>query len=85
MPAVLAADASQRLMVLEDLGATSDYSTLYSSHVDASEVDAVFQHAIDWVARLHKCDVVGESSLGCRPLLELNHQYFFRCHCRIHP
>lgn len=77
MPAVLAADASQRLMVLEDLGATSDYSTLYSSHVDASEVDAVFQHAIDWVARLHKCDVVGESSLGCRPLLELNHQYIF--------
>ena len=77
MPSVVASDASQRLMVMEDLGASSDYAMLYSSQVDASEVDSVFEHAIDWVARLHECEVVGENSVGCEPLLSLNHQYIF--------
>ena len=77
MPSVIASEASQRLLVLEDLGASSDYATLYSSKVPANEVDSVFEQAIDWVARLHQCDVVGEEGIGCKPLLSLNHEYIF--------
>ena len=77
MPGVVASNAEHRLMVMEDLGAASDYAMLYGSEVDAAEVDSVFEHAIDWVARLHECDIVGEHGIGCAELLELNHQYIF--------
>jgi len=77
MPSVVASDPSQRLLVLEDLGAASDYTTLYRSTVGADEVDSVFEHAIDWVAQLHEHDIVGEHGIGCDPLLSLNHQYIF--------
>jgi len=77
MPSVLAVKPSQRLMVLQDLGAASDYATLYSPQVAAAEVDAVFEQAIDWVTRLHSCDVSGDHGIGCAALLELNHQYIF--------
>ena len=77
MPSVLASDVSRRLMVLEDLGQSSDYATLYSSQKAATEVDAVFRLAVGWVARLHGCDAAGQNKIGCSPLLELNHQYIF--------
>ena len=77
MPSVVASDPSQRLLVLEDLGVASDYATLYSSEVESDEVDSVFEHAIDWVARLHEHEIVGEHGIGCAPLLRLNHQYIF--------
>jgi len=77
MPSVIASDASQRLLVLEDLGESSDYATLYSSQIQANEVDSVFEQAIDWAARLHECSAVGEHGIGCKPILTLNHQYIF--------
>ena len=77
MPSVLAWDTSLRLMVIEDLGAASDYASLYSAQAETSEVDSVFAEAIGWVTRLHRCDTTEEQSLGCKPLLELNHQHMF--------
>jgi len=77
MPSVLAWDTSLRLMVLEDLGAASDYASLYSGQSDASEVDLVFGKAIHWVTGLHRCDTSEEPNLGCEPLLGLNHQHMF--------
>ena len=77
MPSVLASDAAQRLMVLEDLGPASDYASLYNSQTIPTEVDSVFQRSIEWLAQLHQCDTVVEECIGCRPLLELNHQYIF--------
>ena len=77
MPGVLASSEAQRLLVLEDLGAASDYAALYSTDVERSEVDSVFELAIDWVTQLHSCDVQREANIGCKPLRVLNHQHIF--------
>ena len=77
MPSVLAASSSQRLLVLEDLGMASDYTSLYSSDVDSAEVDEVFEQAIGWVGLLHRCPNDHNESVGCKPLRELNHQHIF--------
>ena len=77
MPSVLAFDTEQRLLVLEDLGMASDYANLYRSNVAPSEVDSVFELAIDWVSQLHASDTQGNQSLGCKPLRGLNHQHIF--------
>ena len=76
-PSVLAFDEEQRLLVLEDLGAASDYSMLYGSGIEQSEVDAAFGLAIDWVTQLHACDVKEDQNIGCVPLRTLNHQHIF--------
>lgn len=77
MPSVLAADPSQRLLVLEDLGTASDYASLYSSAASSAEVDEVFELAIGWVTQLHRCPIASTESVGCKPLRELNHQHIF--------
>lgn len=77
MPSVLAAAPQQRAMVMEDLGAASDYSTLYQAERDASEVDSVFLQAIDWVTRLHEINLDEHRSIGCAGLLQLNHKHIF--------
>jgi len=77
MPSILASAPQQRVMVVEDLGAASDYSLLYQAHNDPAEVSSVFQKAIDWVTRLHKLDLREEHSIGCTGLLQLNHQHIF--------
>ncbi len=76
-PAVVAADSSLRLLVLEDLGTASDYASLYAGQTVPEQVDAVFQQAIDWVTRLHQSDLSGVQEIGCLPLRELNHQHIF--------
>ena len=77
MPSVLAFDVEQRLMVLEDLGTASDYAILYRSDVAQSEVDSVFERAINWVSQLHAFDAKDNQNLGCKPLRSLNHQHIF--------
>ena len=77
MPTVVASNPEHRLMVLEDLGAASDYAMLYSAKFKTSEVDSVFEQAIGWVARLHACDVSDTHGIGCDPLLSLNHEHMF--------
>ena len=82
MPTVLAASAPQRLLVLEDLGTSSDYASLYSSAIGLDEVDQVFEQAIRWITLLHRCPVHHSSvdrtqSIGCKPLRQLNHQHIF--------
>lgn len=77
MPSILAHDVQQRIMVLEDLGTASDYSSLYEANTDAAEVNSVFQQAIDWVTQLHEIDLTEEHNVGCTPLLQLNHEHIF--------
>ena len=77
MPSVLAAAPQLRVMVMEDLGAASDYSALYQAKADAAEVNSVFQQAIDWVTRLHELDLQERRDIGCAGLLELNHKHIF--------
>ena len=77
MPSVLAFDVKKRLMVVEDLGQASDYAMLYRSDIAQSEVDSVFEQAIDWVSQLHASATVGNTELGCKPLRSLNHQHIF--------
>ena len=77
MPSVLASAPQQRVMVMEDLGAASDYSSLYQANTDAAEVNSVFQQAIDWVTQLHEVDLNEKHGIGCVGLLELNHQHIF--------
>ena len=77
MPTVLATDPQQRLLVLEDLGLASDYLSLYGHPAEQSEVDGVFNLAIDWVSQLHDCEVSDELRMGCKSLRTLNHQHIF--------
>ena len=81
MPTVLATNPEQRLLVLEDLGLASDYVSLYGHSGEQSEVDGVFNLAIDWVSQLHNCEISDElrmgKSIGCKSLRTLNHQHIF--------
>lgn len=77
MPSVLASAPQLRVMVMEDLGAASDYSTLYQATTDAAEVNSVFQQAIDWVSCLHGLDLNEQRTVGCTELLQLNHRHIF--------
>ncbi len=77
MPVVLATCSEQRLLVLEDLGLASDYTSLYNHCSERSEVDRVFELALDWAGKLHGCDISSERPIGCKPLRVLNHQHIF--------
>lgn len=77
MPSVLASAPQQRVMVMEDLGAASDYSSLYQAKADAAEVNSVFQQAIEWVTRLHELELTERHDIGCAGLLQLNHKHIF--------
>jgi len=77
MPSILASAPQQRVMVMEDLGAASDYSALYQTGTDSAEVNSVFRQAIDWVTQLHEVDLKKEHDIGCSGLLQLNHQHIF--------
>ena len=77
MPTVLATSPQQRLLVLEDLGLASDYASFYGQRAERSEVDNVFNLAINWVSQLHDCDVSSEGQIGCKSLRILNHQHIF--------
>jgi len=77
MPSVLATDPQQRLLVLEDLGLASDYASFYDRSAEQSEVDRVFDLAMDWISQLHDCEVASDQPIGCKPLRTLNHQHIF--------
>lgn len=77
MPSILASQPQQRVMVMEDLGAANDHTSLYQTNTDSVEVNAVFQQAIDWVTKLHELDLDDKRGIGCAGLLQLNHQHMF--------
>lgn len=77
MPSVLACDVDQRLMVLEDLGKASDYSFLYCTDSEPTEVDSAFEQAMGWVTKLHNCDLQNGPAPDCKSLRRLNHQHMF--------
>jgi 5-methylthioribose kinase len=76
MPAVLAAHAKLKLLVLEDLGPASDYSSLYDGS-DGDSRDHVFGQAASWLAQLHQTKLDSQLQVGCQPLRTLNHAHMF--------
>jgi len=70
MPSILASQPQQRVMVMEDLGAANDHTSLYQTNTDSVEVNAVFQQAIDWVTKLHELDLDDKRGIGCAGLLQ---------------
>lgn len=77
MPRMLGCDASAFLMVMEDLGASGDFSDLYVTRdVDALPVPEI----VCWLARLHSIPLsaTDRDGIGCRELRELNHAHIFR-------
>jgi len=79
LPKLLGFDIERRCIVMEDLGAASDYLSLYESGVDPAETDAVFEHAINWLVHLHQVPVdrSANADVGCDKLRELNHSHLF--------
>jgi len=77
LPTLLGFDAERRTMVLQDLGAATDYMSLYGSEEGSPGVNTVFEQAIGWLVHLH--DIVIEpseaSEIRCRKLIELNHAH----------
>lgn len=76
MPSVLATDAKLKLLVLEDLGTASDYSSLYARSGEESR-DEVFEQAALWLAELHQVKLDTRKQVGCQPLRALNHAHIF--------
>lgn len=77
MPSVIAARPRMRLLVLEDLGNASDYSSLYDSSVSIDEKQHVFERAAKWLSRLHEQSGVPNEDVGCYALRQLNHAHIF--------
>ena len=79
LPALLGFDVDRRTIVMEDLGAASDYLSLYSSSSDPNEIDTVFDRAIGWLALLHQIpvDSLADAVVGCSKLRDLNHAHMF--------
>lgn len=73
MPVVIASDPSSRTLILEDLGQASECTDLYHN---VAAMDEAFGSAVDWLARLHSIPV-NSDSIGCQPLLRLNHDHIF--------
>jgi len=77
MPAVIARDKGRKLLVLEDLGAASDYSSLYGPEDSSESRDAVFEQATQWLGMLHQCPSKPDEKFGSDLLRELNHAHMF--------
>ncbi|MEM9367984.1 MAG: phosphotransferase [Planctomycetota bacterium] len=77
MPGVIAADPVRHLMVLEDLGLSSDFSCLYGTPEAGIESETVFEHAMAWLERLHDARHSTGGAIGCQALRELNHEHMF--------
>lgn len=75
MPNLLAADESSFLVVLQDLGPSSDYTDLYQRR---DPTGFPLRDAVHWLAQLHAVRLEPDHrQIGCRPLLELNHAHIF--------
>ena len=77
MPAAIAARPRMRILVLEDLGKASDYSSLYGSSVMPEARDLVFEQAAFWLSSLHSQDSSSNEEVGCFALRQLNHAHMF--------
>ena len=62
---------------MEDLGAASDYLSLYAFEDGLNEADAVFDQAINWLVHLHRIPIDSSADVGCDKLRELNHAHMF--------
>ena len=79
MPRQIMLDPDNRVLVLEDLGESSDYTSLYGgsentlSHEDAKAL-------VDWLSALHAIDFATKSQTGLTNLAmrALNHEHLFR-------
>lgn len=76
MPQLLSFDRDSRVMLLEDLGDTADFTHIYR---DPSEEDVPREALCDWLAALHRVefDAVTREALENRGMRELNHEHIF--------
>lgn len=78
MPALLASSESHYLIALEDLGPSSDYTSLYGKGtIDSEGTKRVFAQAATWLCDLHQLPTPQNNSLGCVALRRLNHEHMF--------
>jgi 5-methylthioribose kinase len=76
MPAILSVDAEARLLCIEDLGASQDFTSMYSGRRIA---DDELQSLVRFVSALHAAfrGHPRARELENREMRELNHQYIF--------
>ncbi|MEM7626480.1 MAG: phosphotransferase [Planctomycetota bacterium] len=74
-PRVLAFDAAQRLMLMEDLGESSDFASLYGGGtLSEPTADAL----VDWLAALHEhTRGTPDATMANRSMRELNYAHIF--------
>ena len=78
MPQVLGSSAAHRLLAIEDLGAASDYTTLYETQSSIPENDqSVFADTTRWLAHLHHLQIHPTDHVGCEELRRLNHEHMY--------
>ena len=77
MPRQLELDPKNRVLVLEDLGRSSDFTGVYAGQqLDLEELRTL----VDWLSDLHAIDFQAKSraSLANLPMRKLNHEHIFR-------
>jgi 5-methylthioribose kinase len=77
MPKLLDVDADSRIMMLEDQGATSDYSSAYTGERIA---ESVLLELTAWLSALHSTDydTTDCKSFANQDMRQLNHEHIFR-------
>ena len=79
MPALIGSDATSRLLLLEDLGEGSDFTSLYrGGRLSRRQLDEL----VDYLVALHAVPVTAtdasHQTLGDRGMRNLNHEHIFR-------
>ena len=77
MPSLIAVDEDNSILLMEDLGAGSDYTSIYKDGVEMNETDLL--KLMDFTAELHnsfKADQT-EKPIRNREMRKLNHEHMF--------
>lgn len=77
MPSLIAVDEDNSILLMEDLGAGSDYTSIYKDGVEINETDLL--KLMDFAAELHnsfKADQT-EEPIRNREMRKLNHEHMF--------
>lgn len=76
MPGLIGLDAENNILALEDLGASSDFSYLYTLKEKLTSAD--IKCLIDYLHQLHsRVEIVDKTGLANREMKLLNHEHIF--------